>query len=238
MNDKKSKARVGILAAMPQELKCLTKTRLGLGKYTFLTDNVIVCLSGIGLKNARNAVEKLFKKDIDILISWGTAAALTGEIAPGTLIIPDKIITSSKGQIETDRAINEMIRKRLPPGITLSTAPLCESKDIVSTTNDKIALGSRTHAKTVDMESGEIARFACEHDIRFITIRAISDAVDLSIPQAMQHSMDANELHIPQLVLRLAVTPRDWIPILRLARSFNKARKTLTKTTPTILSLF
>ncbi len=238
MNNKEKVARVGILAAMPQELQCLTKIRLGQGEYTSLTDNTNVCLSGIGRASARNAAEKLFKEDIDILISWGTAAALTDDIAPGTLAIPDKVITSDQQQIETDRTLNEMIKRRLPPEIALSTAPLCESKDIVSTTGDKIALGKRTHAKTVDMESGEIARLACEQDIRFITVRDISDAADLTIPQTIQRSMDADKLHISQLLLRLAVTPSDWIPILRLARSFNKAKRALTKTAPIILSLF
>jgi nucleoside phosphorylase len=238
MNNKEKVARVGILAAMPQELQCLTKIRLGQGEYTSLTDNTNVCLSGIGRASARNAAEKLFKEDIDILISWGTAAALTDDIAPGTLAIPDKVITSDQQQIETDRTLNEMVKRRLPSEITLSTAPLCESKDIVSSASDKIALGRRTHAKIVDMESGEIARAARERDISFITVRAISDAADLSVPQSIQLSMDANELHIPRLLLRLAVTPRDWIPILRLARSFGKAKKTLTKTAPIILSLF
>jgi hypothetical protein len=109
---------------------------------------------------------------------------------------------------------------------------------MLSTADDKIALGKRTHAKAADMESSEIARLAREQNIPFITVRAISDAADFSLPQTVQHTMIANELHIPRLLLRLSITPRDWIPILQLAWSFNKAKKTLTKTAPVILSLF
>jgi len=71
-----------------------------------------------------------------------------------------------------------------------SSGSIYTSKDIVATAAGKAELFRRTGAKAVDMENAIVRQFADRLGIRFIGIRAISDAADEAIDPAILQFID------------------------------------------------
>jgi hypothetical protein len=63
---------------------------------------------------------------------------------------------------------------------------------MITSADEKKALGRKFTAAAVDMESAAIARVCAEHGIPFAAIRAISDTADEVLPEAIAKFFDAD----------------------------------------------
>jgi adenosylhomocysteine nucleosidase len=145
------------------------------------------------------------------LVSAGYAGALTSTFAPGDLVTPAEIIDAHTG---------EQFATSQGSGILVSTSG-------VASVNDKRALAKRFSAQATDMEAAAVARVAQAHGREFITLKAISDALDFELPP-MDRFISANgDFQTARFAIHAALHPSLWPAIRKLARNSQRASLTL-----------
>jgi hypothetical protein len=60
----------GILVALPEELRTLTKSRIQQGECVAMSENTLITLTGSGPTNAANGAQNLLSQGATQLISW------------------------------------------------------------------------------------------------------------------------------------------------------------------------
>lgn len=221
----------GIIVALPEELTTLTSKRISKGHCLFIADKLLVAYSGAGPNNAQLAAELLVAKGAVRLMSWGCAAALSASLKPGDLILADKLIDAegcrdAKYCVSTDWY--SYTKNILEKFIVVHSGSLAESISIVSSSMDKKQLYSITGAVALDMESIAIAKVARQYNLPFLSIRVIADPVNMSLPLAINYSLnDQGDIMLGKLLLFLFLHPAELPGLIKLGLHFNAAKKTL-----------
>jgi adenosylhomocysteine nucleosidase len=227
---------LGIVVSLPRELKGLTHHPIPVGAWRPITDNALVALSGMGAERAQRAGAVLVSQGVKALLSWGCAAALDERIAPGCLIIPERIIGASGAIHKVDAEWHQRLYKILEPKHPVLTEALVESDAIMKTAAEKRVLAKRTKAVATDMESAAQARLAQEYGLPFMAIRAIVDTASTDIPENVLQALDPQgDISLWKLLASSYLAPADWIKILQLGIQFSAARRTLKKTSKLVL---
>ena len=219
----------GIVVALTEELSTLTQKRLEQRGITHLSEKVWLIYSGTGDENARIASELLVEKGVDRLISWGCAAALHSALRPGHIVLAESCIDAQHTVLELRNKdwINGF-RSSFDRHFPMHVGMIAESLTIVETSADKISIRERTGAIALDMESTAIAKVANDNNIPFLTIRAIADSVNMGLPKAVSHAIDANgKIIIRKLLIFLLLHPAELRDLVKLGLAFNAAKKTL-----------
>ena len=223
----------GIIVALPEELKTLTRLALEQQQPSKLSNNLYIILAGMGANNARLAAEKLMALGTKKLISWGCAGALAPYLKAGDLIIPKHLNT----MIWHDQLI-EILDKNI---FNIYQGQLISTPDIISTHAEKKQHYQNTQAIAVDMESITIATIARTHNLAFLCLRSIVDPANISLPHAITYaSSPQGKISLPKLLGYLCLHPMELLPLIKLARYFHSATRSLTqlsKQLPTITSL-
>ncbi len=218
----------GIVVALPEELSTLTSKKVDKGCCVFITDSIVLVLSGTGIDNARIASELLIAQGATRLISWGCAAALSETLKPGDLVLADTLIDAELTQIDIHSDWLKFSQKMLSNHLKVHSGSLVESLSIVATGNDKKYLHSQTGAVAVDMESIAIAKVARQHNLPFLAIRAIADPVDMDLPKAISHSLNnEGDIVLSKLLLFILLHPAELPGLIKLGLHFNSAKNTL-----------
>ena len=219
---------LGVVVALKPEARTLTRKPLVTGEMLQLSEGTLLVLSGVGAKAARTAAEALLKRGATALLSWGTAGGLHAALSPGSLVLPEKIISPDKTTFTVDPPWHERLTERLRANMPLHTGPLLETSTPARTPSEKAALFKQYGAAAVDMESAVVARVADEGEVPFTAIRAVADPAGLTIPtSALDAIDDSGRLRLLRLLQGLARHPRDFFPLVRLTRDFQAARETL-----------
>ncbi len=218
----------GILVALPEELRTLTKFKLKQGECVSLGKNTLITLSGSGADNASVAAQYLIDNGANKLISWGCAGALAPHLKAGDLVIPSAIHSRDNIQLATQANWSKQIINKLEQSIKCYDGELFESASVISLARDKTEQYQQTGALAVDMESGALARVAQQANIPFVAIRSIVDPANLDLPKAINHAMtDKGVISIPKLILYLFSHPWELPSLINTALHFNAASKTL-----------
>lgn len=219
----------GVLVALPEELRTLSKLKIKQGDCFSVSDNILVVLSGSGPDNASKATQLLLNRGVKRLISWGCAGALAPHLKPGDLMVPAIVLANDNTQLTTDTSWSKLISNSLQPSINRYDGMLAESETVISKAREKTELFKQTKAVAVDMESAAVARGAQQANIPFIAIRSIIDPANLDLPNAINHAMtDKGIVSIPKLLIYLCTHPGELPGLINTALYFNKALKTLT----------
>ena len=105
---------------------------------------------------------------------------------------------------------------------------LLTSPKAVGSLADKAALFRETGAAAVDMESLSIAETARAHQLPFIAVRVIVDSAEDALPRTVTTAADSEgHLQVWRLMGALARTPADLAPLIRLARRYRTASRSL-----------
>ena len=188
---------------MPIELRCLTNSvpRPGV---SFSTGTGLVCIaSGMGPDNAGRAAEHLIPYGIKILVSWGTAGAISQDLHSGDLILPDTIQSKDGTVFTTDRDCMAAIRELMSNGpVTVHHEALLETDKIIDTTAQKQELARKSGACAVDMESAELARRAQIHNTAFVAIRTVVDEAKDTLPASILNNIDEYGNVMPLALMR------------------------------------
>ena len=202
---------------MPLERSWLTTTT---GSAGFAVE-----ISGVGAAGARQAAQRLVKLGVDGLASWGMAAGLDPGLAPGVVVVPNRVIGLRVNGYTPDISWRRRLLDRLGDAVTICGDPLATAPAILDTAGAKAAIFKRTGAAAADMESTAVAEVAAEHELPLLVIRVVLDAAAITLPASLGRVIDdSGRVRVRQLLIRAVLDPRDWPRWPVLVRSFNAAR--------------
>ncbi len=200
---------LGIVAALKAEARLATP--LG-----------VVRAGGAGPSAAKRAAERLTEQGAAALLSFGLAGGLADAAPPGTLIIPESVITETE-RWRTDAALTAWLG-----GATTQT--LLTVADTVASSAGKRALHDLYGAVAVDMESSAIADVARARALPFAALRCVCDPVDTDVPPAAMVALNhKGAIMIERVLLSLIAQPRQLGALIRLSGQAAAARASLSR---------
>jgi adenosylhomocysteine nucleosidase len=193
-----------------------------------LSDGTLLAVSGMGASAAARSATALVGAGATALASWGMAGGLDPALAAGTIFLPDEVISPDGATVATARDWRERLASALATQHPVTQGRLLTSRTAIGSPAEKATLFRTTGAVAVDMESLAVAEVASAHQLPFIAVRVIVDSAADALPQAVTAAAD-NEGHLQiwRLIGALARTPADLAPLLRLARRYRAANRSL-----------
>jgi adenosylhomocysteine nucleosidase len=180
-----------------------------------------------GAAATRSAVA-LVEAGATALASWGMAGGLNPGLAAGTIFLPSEVISPDGVSVSTTRHWRERLGFALATQLPLTQGKLLTSLKAVGSLAEKAKLFRETGAAAVDMESLAIAEVARTHQLPFIAVRVIVDSAADALPHAVTAAADSEgHLQIWRLIGALARTPAELAPLIRLARRYRAANRSL-----------
>jgi hopanoid-associated phosphorylase len=182
--------------------------------------HIDVVIGGGNSTLLRQRLERAIRDDVKGIISIGIAGALSPSLDAGNCIVASSILAGGTA-FETDAAWTSHLRQTLPDTIAGSVTG---AEQIAATAEEKAAIYRESGADAVDMESHVAARFACEHKLPFVALRAISDRADHTLPHAARVAMKPSGGIALGRVLHSVTTKPHQIPaLIRTNRETEKA---------------
>jgi adenosylhomocysteine nucleosidase len=174
------------------------------------------------------ASRTLLEKGATALLSWGSAGGLKPNLSPGSLILPKTVIGFNGCFYHVDAPWHQSLCGRLKGHVDFHTEPLVESLIVVRTPAEKVILFRETGAIGVDMESASVAAVAQEARVPFMVVRAVADSTDTTIPEMTLNAVDEfGRLNLLKLIRGLAKDPAELLTLVRIARNYRAAQRTL-----------
>lgn len=221
---------IGLVVALPAEARSVGAPRLRPGDCA-RWQHGWVAVSGIGPHNALRAAERLLECGVDQLANWGVAGALDGSLAPGDLVVPERIrhATDDPG-FTADPAACERIVAACSGTLTVRRGALWSSREPVTTQADKRALADRSGAIAVDMEAASVAAVAARAALPFVAVKAICDPLGRELPRRIMDALaGGNGGPSWRMLTSIAFGgPATWAAARGLAQDFSHARRALT----------
>ena len=224
--------RIGIIAALPGELKPLVHTlrRIPVVRGSGIdmwqgvrpgenVEIVAVC-AGMGAAAARRAFTAAeFGGPLDVVFSVGWAGALTAEAKPPEFFAVSQIIDAQTGERFTLH----------PNGNRLVTT------NHVAAGDEKRRLAATYGAVLVDMEAATVARLAQMRSIPMHCFKAVSDGFDANLPDLNPFIDVRGKLKMASFLAYVLTRPKYWGPLVQLGRSSTAAAKVLADSTGAFL---
>jgi len=221
-------SHLGIIVGVPVEARSLAKHPIIDDQPVRLREGVTLGVSGVGPRRAGLASRRLLEEGATALLSWGSAGGLSPKLSPGSLILPKIIIASDRSVYHTDPSWHENLCNRLREQVAFHTGPLAESATVVQTPAEKASLFQQTGAIGVDMESAAVAAVAQEARVPFVAVRVVADSTDVTLPGSALKAWDEfGRLNFLRLIRGIATRPNELFPLIRLARDYRAAQRTL-----------
>jgi adenosylhomocysteine nucleosidase len=198
-------SRVGIIAALPGELKPLVQgwnsmplpgTRKGEAAWFSRVDDVecVAVYAGIGSEAAAHACAIAAQGGaLDAIVSVGWAGATSCGIYPGNAY-----------------AVNEVI-----DALT----------DHIVQYAEKRKLAGLYQAVMVDMEAATVARFALSQNIPFYCLKAISDEIADILPDFGRYTDSDGHLRMAALLGHVSVRPKYWPAMARMGQNAKRGAR-------------
>jgi adenosylhomocysteine nucleosidase len=215
-------SRVGIIAALPGELKPLVQgwkplplpgARKGQAVWASRVDDVecVAVCAGIGSEAAAYACGISAQGGaLDAIVSVGWAGALSCGIHPGNAYAVNQVIDARTGEYFPTNF-------PLPEG---SGVPLrLVTTDHIVQYAEKRQLAGLHQAVMVDMEGATVARFALSQNIAFYCLKAISDEIADILPDFGRYTGSDGHLRVAPLLGHVAVRPKYWPAMLRIGQN-------------------
>jgi adenosylhomocysteine nucleosidase len=211
--------KIAIIAAMEREVRPLIRSwpvriveHSGRKYRLFEKDNVALICGGIGSAAARRATEAMIEEvKPSRVISVGFAGALDSSLRVADIIEPRIVINAADG------VRNEI---GLGAGTLVSSATVAGQEQ-------KAQLAKAFGASAVDMEAAAVAQGAQALGVEFAALKAISDAVDFSLPAIERFVADDGSFHVASFACHVALRPWLWMKTLALAQNSSKASEAL-----------
>ncbi|MCI0353876.1 MAG: phosphorylase [Acidobacteria bacterium] len=178
----------------------------------FESDNAFLVIGGIGAKAAAKAARAVLdQSQARVLVSAGSAGALTPRLKVGEVFRPATVIDAATG---TRFASQGGAGSLVTSGVILG--PL-----------EKKEMAARYAADAVDMEAAAVAAIAQERGAAFLAIKAISDERDFVLPPMGQFVDDTGQFQTGRFLAYLAARPRWWGTVRRMAADSERAATAL-----------
>jgi adenosylhomocysteine nucleosidase len=211
--------RIGIIAAMPGELKPLVQgwkqVRASQGESAWLgtiesTTCIAVC-AGMGKQAAERACTLAAQQGaLDAMVSIGWAGALSCGMQPGNAYVMNEVVDAATGEAFPTSF----------PSYQENVVPLkLVSIDHVAQSAEKRRLAETFRAVLVDMEAATVARIARRQGIGFYCLKAVSDAATETLPDFSAYTDNLGHLRLPSLLAHVAIRPRFWPGLARIGKN-------------------
>jgi adenosylhomocysteine nucleosidase len=227
---------VGIVAALTAEARTLGPVqpapRAGAGSsVNILADGNLLVISGMGSAAAAQAARALVAAGAGALLSFGLAGALDPALPAGAVLLPASVIDGAGTAHATCAGWREQLGARQAAragrGIIVDGALLSLAQPL-TTLFEKSQARARSGALAVDMESFAIAQIALDLGVKFAAARVVVDTAADSLPAAvMQATGPRGEMDYPRLLAGLIRRPTEVLALLRLARRYQVALRSL-----------
>jgi adenosylhomocysteine nucleosidase len=214
--------RVGIIAAMPGELKPLVQgwksLHLPHGENAWQgkiegADCIAVC-AGMGKAAAERACAIAMREaPLNTLVSLGWAGALSCGLQPGDAYVVNEVVDGASGEAFPTQS---PARQGNAPPFKLVTI------DHVALAVEKKRLGQSYQAVLVDMEAVTVARFARSQGIPFYCLKAVSDTATEVLPDFSRYTDTQGQLQLAALLAHVAIRPRYWPGLARIGKNGRK----------------
>jgi nucleoside phosphorylase len=230
---------IGLIAAMPQEGAALLRYTRGskrttLGSYQgfhfqIMDRNCVLIISGMGLSRATDATRKLLSMaDPKVMISFGIAGAVKGDLNIGDVVVAENTCLLEKGlpgklqalaTLSTE-AWSAALQVLQPDGIRLVPGTAITTRGSQLTQGDWPERGN----PILEMETAGVLLAVNEMKIPLISIRSISDGPRSPIPFDLEAIMDKNDnIHIGKLIVQVLRRPQILFRSRQLMQNSRKA---------------
>jgi len=214
---------IGFVTGLASEADCLAA----------LVDPSRLRIAGIGAGRADRCARELIAGGCDRLVSFGLAGGLAADMAPGSVVIAESVVTPDGHAYPTDANVAARLLAALPNAVR---RPLAGSEMILASTAEKARLHQRTKAAAVDMESHQVARVAQQSGVGFIAVRVIADPFDAALPRIALSAVGADgKPDIARVLAGLARQPWELAGLLRLGGYSRKAHQALRRIAPVVV---
>ncbi len=190
-------------------------------------DGSVLAVSGIGAAAAAAAARALIEARVCALMTFGLAGALDPALHAGSIILPSELISRDGLRFATCKEWRERVAAAVGAAHCVNEGILFTSDHAIESPADKAAAFSATGAAAVDMESTAVAEVAASHALPFIAVRVIVDTAADALPPAVVAASRAGRVQIGRLVAGLVVAPGQIAALLRLARRYRTAMRSL-----------
>jgi adenosylhomocysteine nucleosidase len=211
--------RTAIIAAMPAELKPLTRgwqhersNGVDLWRWRFDGGEWIAACAGAGVAAATRAfveVEKL--GPIDKVVSTGWAGALREELQPGQAYNVSCVIDARTGE-------------RFAAAGSLKDCCLVTSAGVANA-KEKQRLTLSYNAGLVDMEAAGVARLASMRTIPFHCIKGVSDGSSDQLPDFNRFISSHGQFLLARFILFSLLRPWHWRALMRMGENSRRAAR-------------
>jgi adenosylhomocysteine nucleosidase len=216
----------GVVAALAAEARALGPASRGGGR-AVLANGTLVAVSGIGCAAAGRAARDLIEAGATALVSWGMAGALDPKLVAGAVCLPSEVIATDGTRFDTARQWREPLAALVAAQRPVAGGKLLTSAQAIDTVAAKDVAYRTTGAAAVDMESVAVAQAAAAHGVPFIAVRVIVDTAGDALPRAVVAASRAGQVQVWRLMLGLLLSPADIAPLVRLARRYRVATRSL-----------
>jgi adenosylhomocysteine nucleosidase len=191
-----------------------------------LGDGALLVVSGMGGELAAVAAHRLAEAGVSALLSFGLAGGLDPALDAGRVVLPSEVISLGGARVATCAEWRGRMARTIAD-LEPVAGTLLSSESPVATVADKAMLFRETGAAAVDMESLAIARVAAVYDLPFLAVRVIVDGAAEALPRAVAAAGRSGRLRILPLIGGLAAAPWDIAGLIRLARGYRTATRSL-----------
>jgi adenosylhomocysteine nucleosidase len=213
--------RIAIIAAMPAELKPLTRgwrhersNGVHFWRFRSAENEWIAACAGAGVDAATRAFAEIEKSGpIDEVISTGWAGALREEFLPGHAYDVSTIIEARTG---------ERFVAACPP----NDCCLVTSSRVAGAAEKK-RLASTYEAALVDMEAAGVARLAKMRGIPFYCVKGISDGPSDQLPDFNSFISPDGQFKLARFVVFAVLRPWHWPALMRMGETSKKAARNI-----------
>jgi adenosylhomocysteine nucleosidase len=203
---------LGIVAALEAEARTLGPAMRRQDGLASLGDGALLVVSGMGGELAAVAAHRLAEAGVSALLSFGLAGGLDPALDAGRVVLPSEVISLGGARVATCAEWRGRMARTIA-----DLEPVA----------DKAMLFRETGAAAVDMESLAIARVAAVYDLPFLAVRVIVDGAAEALPRAVAAAGRSGRLRILPLIGGLAAAPWDIAGLIRLARGYRTATRSL-----------
>lgn len=204
--------RIGIVAALPGELKPLARGWEKRGKLLRgQVGNVeaVATAGGMGSRAAELACASILEDgSVDALLSVGWAGSLSCGLKPPTACAVSEVVDTLTG--ETFSTANGDGQRLL-------------TLDHVAGRDEKRSLGMQYQAALVDMEAAAVARVALARGLGFYCFKAVTDGPSDQLPDLNRFTGSDGTLRMAAFLSYVAGRPRFWPGLWRLGKNSSEA---------------
>ena len=191
-------------------------------KGSYLGTGLIVAISGVGIKRARNCTNTLIQNfSPDTIISAGYVGALNPKVQIGDLFLPEWVMS---------RKFNKkiVIDNEIPyVAFNYSSGGILTENSFVNSSEKKLDLFVESTADIVDMETWGIAETAVENSIRLISVNSVSDSTGCTLPRMEKIYSSDTRLDYGKVYNYFKLRPFELFYYVKFLLNMRKARISL-----------